>query len=303
MDAKSQEGYARLPEDLLQDLLSGVEDVVDTVTDYLGPALDARESLREALVDLDLVHSYTPVAPRTVCGVDGGFAVERTAAIDLMLSVAVGVEGLSADTTAWEGTQYQWWSRADEHDLESERLARGVMVAQELATLSSAPHALRILDGSHLTLVIQLNSALTVFSGALRAEAVRVWDELETVDALMNVAAHPSVVAMPKYDSSRTITDILGDALGQAIPGDDKYVLGLLLRQGEYVGPLKVPADPWSKLHLDARTSAEESIAKAFESAIEPFKQRSINYTYLQAHRPVARFSRGAQGVYGRGRC
>src|SRR5205823_5888616 len=145
------EGYARLPEDLLRDLLEGAETVVEQVAQLLAPALDRRDELRGALEDLNLVRQFVDVDPRTICGVDGGYAVERTAAIDLVLGVAVGVEGLSQDTTQWDGTQYQWWTYVSKHDLESERLGRGVMVAQELFTLTNAPHALRILDGSHLT--------------------------------------------------------------------------------------------------------------------------------------------------------
>ena len=52
-------------------------------------------------------------------------AVERTAAIDLVLGVAVGVEGLSQETTQWDGTQYEWRTHVSKHDLESERLGGG----------------------------------------------------------------------------------------------------------------------------------------------------------------------------------
>ncbi len=205
MNGDTREGYARLPEDLLRDLLEGAGSVVDQVTAFLGPALDGRDELRQALIDLELVRTFSAVEPQSVAGIDGGFAVERTAAVDLSLSVAVGVEGLSDSTTQWDSTQYQWWTRVSKHDVDAERLTRGVMIGQELAILRHAPHTWRILDGSHLTLVIQLNSALTAFSEDVRANAIKVWQDLETATALTEASNAKNIVAMPKYDSSRAI--------------------------------------------------------------------------------------------------
>jgi hypothetical protein len=277
----SYEGYARLPEDLLNDLLAEATQMVDRVEGMLSPAIEHRDQLRRTLDDEGLIQHVREVEPRTICGVDGGFAVERTAAVDMLLSVAVGVEGLAEGTTAWDSTQYQWWSRADPHDLDNERLCRGVMVAQELAILANAPHEIRILDGSHLTLVIQLNSALTAYSPEVRAEARRVWDKLQTVAALHEVCRSHTVVAMPKYDSSREITEKLEAIRGEQIPGDDKHLLTLLLDPGEYVRPQRVPEAPWSALHFNARPG-DEALGATLSKAIEPLKQRDLLFTYFK---------------------
>src|SRR5438132_823804 len=120
--ADSYEGYARLPEDLLNDLLKEAGPMVDRVNGMLSPAIQKRTQLRSTLREAGIIRRFREVEPKTICGVDGGFAVERTAAVDLLLSVAVGVEGLAEGTTPWGTTQYLWWSRADPHDLENERL-------------------------------------------------------------------------------------------------------------------------------------------------------------------------------------
>jgi len=276
------EGYARLPEDLLRDLLQGAGDVVGEVAAMLGPALDSRNELREALESLGLIQKFALTAVQTVAAVDGGFAVERTSAVDLSLSVAVGVEGLAEGTTTWDSTQYEWWTRVSQHDADSERLTRGVMVAQELAILAKAPHELLILDGSHLTLVIQLNTALTALSEDVREEAKRVWTRLNTTGALDRAAREPSIIAMPKYDSSTTVTRLLEAHIGRPIPGDDKYLLGLLLEAGELLTPQLVPAEPWSSLHFDARVAADEAIRDAFETAIDPMRKRELKFTYFK---------------------
>lgn len=282
MTNEVHEGYVRLPEDLLRDLLDGAEDLASQTMQMLEPALEQREQLRSAMNSLGLITTFQPHQTATIAGIDGGFAVERTSAVDISLSVAVGVEGLTGETTHWSGTQYEWWTRVSRHDLETERLARGVMVAQELAVLRDAPHGLRILDGSHLTPVIQLNTALTVQSEELRVEAQRVWERLHTVDALKSAATNVKVIAMPKYDSSRVICDRLARKLGMEIPGDDKYLLGLLLQPGELLLPQQVPEQPWASLHFNARSAADEKWSGDFEEAIEPLKQRVLKFTYFK---------------------
>lgn len=277
-----REGYARLPEDLLRDLLASADQVAESVLAILGPALDSREELRGALDSLGLIRRPADTGPVTVCGVDGGYAVERTAALDLALSIAVGVEGLCATTTAWESNQYRWWSRADKHQPDTERLARGLMVAQELAILRDAPHDLRVLDGSHLTLVIQLNSALSCFTDSIRRAAAEEWLILDTVEALRIASISPTIVAMPKYDSSRELTDRIQEAVGREIPGDDKHLMGLLLDPGEQTVPLRVPVDPWAKLHLSPGGSEVAELADEFYEVIAPLRNRAIDFWYFK---------------------
>lgn len=277
-----QEGYARLPEDLLFDLLGGSASLVEEVERLLGPNLDKQSQLREALEDLGLVRRLRHRETGTVSGIDGGFAIERTSSVDISLAVAVGVEGLSETTTYWGGTQYEWWTRVGNHDLEAERLCRGVMVAQELAILCSAPHTYRILDGSHLTPVIQLNSALTVRSDELLREARRLWDRLDTAHALATMASDPSIVAMPKYDSSRTIANSLQGHTGWDIPGDDKFLMSLLLREDEFIETRQVEAEPWEQLHFDSPSKEYEQIASSFEAAIDPLTDRELCFTYFK---------------------
>lgn len=280
---ESYEGYARLPEDLLNDLLGEADSMVNRVEEMLAPAIERRVELRNTMDAAGLIRRFNEVDPQSICGVDGGFAVERTAAVDMLLSVAVGVEGLAEGTTAWETMQYLWWARADHHNIENERLCRGVMNAQELAILAKAPHEVRILDGSHLTLVIQLNSALSAGSPEVRVEARRIWEQLDTVGALGEACRNGTIVAMPKYDSSRDITTQLEALRKEAIPGDDKHLLTLLLEPGEYVVPRRVP-EAWSLLHFSAGSDETEDkeVETKFTEAIEPLKAREILYTYFK---------------------
>ncbi len=276
------EGYARLPEDLLKDLLEGADTVVDEVVELLVPILDSRDDLRQELIDLGLIRSFQETEPESMAGVDGGYVVERTSAVDLSQVVAVGVEGLGPTTTIWDSTQYEWWTKVARHDVDADRLARGVMVACEIAILENAPHRFRVLDGSHLTLVIQLNSALSSQSQEIRREARRVWERLETVDGLGNVCSDVNVVAMPKFDSSQTISSRLSSRLGITLPADDKYLMGLVLEPGELLVPERVPDDPWGSLHFSAGSDSDKDIEEAFSQAIVPLKRRDLMFTYFK---------------------
>lgn len=272
-----EQGYARLPEDLLYGLLGEAGAITDSVTDMLESSVEHREELRRGLLDLGLLRRFNQTNTAPVAAIDGGFAIERTLAVDLLLSVAVGVEGLGA-ATQWGSNQYRWWAEALPHQIEADRLARGVMVAQEMAILADAPHALRILDGSHLTLVIQLNSALTTQLADIRARAKGQWADLGTIEALAEVSTDPSLIAMPKYDSSSEIAGLLSARTNRKIAGDDKYLLGVLLDGGELIEPQQVPAQPWSQLHFDARPG-DEAIAHGLDAAIEPLRQRRMLFT------------------------
>ena len=276
------EGYARLPEDLLRDMLEGAGDIVDEVSSLLGPIIDAREQLRNGLLELDLIRHYKEVDPCSIAGVDGGFAVERTSAIDLSLAVAVGVEGLGPTSPIWGSTQYEWWTKVSKHEVDSERLARGVMVASEISILNGATHRIRILDGSHLTLVIQLNSALSSQFSDIRNEAKRVWTAKNTPESLRSICNSVNIIAMPKYDSSQTIVNRLAGYLGLAVPGDDKFLMGLLLEPGELLVPQRVPVDPWRSLHFTAVTAEDEDLAEEFTDAILPLKRREVLFTYFK---------------------
>jgi hypothetical protein len=277
-----QEGYARLPEDLLHDLLGGSAPLVEEVERLLGSNLDKQSELRAALDDLGWVRRLRDRDKGTMSGIDGGFAIERTSSVDMSLAVAVGVEGLSETTAHWEGTQYEWWTRVSKHDLEAERLCRGVMVAQELAILRDAPHTYRILDGSHLTPVIQLNSALTVRSAELTDEAARVWERLGTIEALSGMSTDHRIVGMPKYDSSTYIAKELQRRVGFDVPGDDKLLMSLLLHPDEFIFPRRVLAEPWTQLHFDSASPKHEHIARALEEAIQPLRDLNLSFTYYK---------------------
>ncbi len=281
------EQYARLPEDLLAELLSAAPKIATQVKNLLGPALAMKDRLRQAAVDLDRIVDFSPRSNRTLCGVDGGFAVERTVAVDIALSVAVGVEGFAppGGSCAWDDNQYASAYQVLTHDIENERLARGAMVILELDVLADAPHEFRIYDGSHLTPVIQLNSALTSRSQAVTEFTAELGDKHAVRGAFAAFVTDPNIVGMPKYDSSRELCNILGAAIGERVPGDDKYLTSLILSGGQFTIPEQVPKRPWRLLHFTESGSAVGAaveLARDLDEALQPLQDRELFSLYFR---------------------
>ena len=277
--------YARLPADLLKELLQNAPEVAARVRALLEPALLQQGELRAAAHAADLIKTVDPATPLSLCAVDGGFAVERTIAVDIVMAVAVGVEGYASPgiTPSWPENQYDSFHQVMLHNMDNERLARASMIIQELGTLADAPHDIRIYDGSHLTPVIQMNSGLSSRSEPVNQATVRFGRRRGIVESFEAFAANPQIIAMPKYDSSNQIAQMLSSRLKNNIPGDDKYVTGLVLSGGEYTAPQRVESNPWSALHLTAAvgTYAEKSgLVGELNNAIRPLVERNLFYTY-----------------------
>ncbi|MFK0194233.1 DNA double-strand break repair nuclease NurA [Kitasatospora sp. NPDC090308] len=283
----SEDDYARLPEDLLAELLSVAPDVAETVDNLLGPALEMRDQLREAALDLGCIDWWHGGRPLTLAAVDGGFAVERTIAVDIALSVAVGVEGFAPEGRSWQwdDNQHSFAQHVLVHDGHNERLARAGMVIQELDVIADAPHELRIFDGSHLTPIIQLNSALASRSSDVRSRVLELANRHSLLDAFAAFASDPKIVAMPKYNSSRTLCEVLEGEVGKPVPGDDRYLTSLILEGGEFTVPERVPADPWRQLHIkqhDDATDEETALASQLQEALQPLRSRQLYVTYFR---------------------
>ncbi len=277
--------YARLPADLLAQLLDRAPDTAARVRSLLEPALLQQESLRDAAEALELCETAGASAPRSLCAVDGGFARERTIAVDIVMSVSVGVEGILPDghDSAWNDNQYDAFHDVLLHNEDNERLARGTMLTLELGTLADAPHHFRIYDGSHLTPIIQLNSAMSSRTYDVNDAFTTHAQAHGTLDSFRAFVENPHIIAMPKYDSSRHLADQLGDAIGQHIPGDDRYIAGLVLKAGEYTTPFKVSGPPWRDLHFTGApgTPAERSrLAANMNAAVAPLRAGELYFTY-----------------------
>lgn len=280
-------GYARLPEELLAELLADAPAIAQHVRTLLGPALRQRAELRRAAEDAGLIARITSGKTVSSCAVDGGFAVERTIAVDIVLAVAVGIEGFAppGELLVWDANQYRSYSTVLTHDMDNERLARATMTSMELFVLDSAPHAFHIFDGSHITPVIQLNSGFSSRSEAVVRESAKVARERLLPQTLLSFATDPQIVAMPKYDSSTVLCSLLESKSGMVVSGGDRYVAGLILQGGEYTVPSPVQGALWSELHLRASSAAsseDSDFVDLCEAQLEALQHHELYALYFR---------------------
>jgi len=322
MDNSSDTGYAYLPDELLATIMEDMPATVESATKLTG--LDntditaGRELLQnQALINVLDTGDYT----NSLIAVDGGLVVEKMTAMDLLLALAVGVEGLSEDpSTKWgkSNRQYISWQAALPHHEANARLTQGIMFLMEMSVLAGSEHEIRIMDGSHLTPVMKLNSMLSARDEGAGEEYIKALKEFlktkydkiipDIPDIVRSVFEDDRIIASTKYSSSRDVIDYYLNDLNLQI--DDKTFFTKALHESEYllpqpVGLSKREDELWGQLHINYNLVIEgvdkPHFEKLMSDAIAPLKTRNemkerqesnLYYTYFKPYEngPAYRF-------------
>lgn len=287
--------YAYLPDELLEDILEGTPAMSAEVQRIFEKIINQRARMRQALLDAGRVRRATDlenVPSPSVAAVDGGVVVEKSIGADMVLVVAVGVEGLTReDLRKWTGIQYSHWQQVLPHGGEdARRFGLGVMAALEMVIAAQAPHDIVIFDGSHLTPVIGLNSMLSLKLDGLGPVAASILTEYKVVTMLERMMSRSGIVAMVKYDASRELSLTWLSEFGTNF--DDRTVMTMLLEPDEYTQP--VPAgqtqrgrENWEKLHITIAYPDfpnKDETQQALERALAPVRKRRIYITYYKPY-------------------
>lgn len=161
----NESNYAYLPDELLVTIMEDMPETVDMAKKLTnlddGDVVKGRNLLiQHGLISIANAGSHT----NSLVAIDGGLVVEKMTGMDLLLAIAVGVEGLAEDPSVkWGADRRQFisWQAALPHHEANTRLVQGIMFLMELSVLSSSEHEIRIMDGSHLTPIMKLNSMLS----------------------------------------------------------------------------------------------------------------------------------------------
>lgn len=268
-DSKSKSSsYAYLPEDLLLNMLNDSPRVVDKLCEFINVNDEQKQAGREILEHLNLIRKLSTVEyTADLIAVDGANIVERMTGSDLLMSIAVGVEGITeipSEKWSQDGRQHYSWQEALPHHPANSRLTQGIMFLMELSILAKATHEFRIMDGSHITSIMKLNSLLSAKDEEFADQAyVNALSEFlqtnynkiipDIPDIIDEGFSHKGIIGLTKYSSSREILDsVLRDL---SIPGDDKTYFNLTLAENEYTAPLPVgqsqkERDQWNMIHI-----------------------------------------------------
>lgn len=286
---QNERNYAHLPDELLVRILDHTPETVAKMNRMFNiqeePINNAIKALREMGKTAKL--SATEYS-RSVIAADGGNILEKMTGSDLLLAVAVGVEGLTEDTaTSWgaEKNQYYQWQTVMSHNEANARLIQGVMFLMELSVLASAEYEIRIMDGAHFASIIKINSMLSAGeenAGEEYADALK--DFLRTTynkiipdipDIIHAAFNNDNIIALAKYSSSRDVLDSI--LRSHNITVDDKTFFSLALAQDEYLTPLSVGQSEEEKLSIwdDLRIKCNLNISE--QNILNEALKRSIN--------------------------
>jgi len=285
----STDDYAYLPDELLEKILDGTDEISEDVKSVYKNLVENREKLRGSLIQqgkVARVADLEPVPSPSVAAVDGGMAVEKSIGADTVLVAAVGVEGLvREDQRKWTGVQYSHWQKVLPHSGEAaSRFARGVMSALELEIAVQAPHDVIIFDGSHLTPIIGLNSMLSQNEPDLTPFCAKILSDHKAANNLSEFFQRTNLVAMVKYDSSNELSaSWLAD---EKVKLDDRTLTTMLLDPGEYTIPSLMALTPERKqqigdLHIivaDKKFPNRQSLNQDFETGLSFAKQIHVIY-------------------------
>lgn len=309
---KSPVNYAHLPDELIAKILDNVPITVDKMNKLFDIQDEPiRKGIEELKVKNLIEKNDTTEYSKSLIAVDGGVVLEKMTGTDILLAVAVGVEGLSEDSdSGWSknGNQYYQWQTVLAHDEANARLCQGVMFLMELSVLANAEHEIRIMDGTHFTPLIKINSLLSAkeesagpqYTQALKDFLKETYKKIipDIPDIIRAALQSDKIIAIAKYSSSRDIIDAF--LSNQEIKVDDRTFFSLGLNENEYLSPLPVGQSKeerekiWDDLHIrcNLNISERDELEKKLEEVVETLrtknnsgqKESELYFTYYKPY-------------------
>lgn len=287
--------YAHLPEELLGRILENVPATVEK----MNKLFDIQdEPIRKGIEELkrnDLIEiNYTQAFSESLIAVDGGVILEKMTGTDILLAVAVGVEGLTTDSSSgWSSdkNQFHQWQTVLPHDEANARLAQGTMFLMELSVLANSSHEIRIMDGTHFTPILKINSLLSAkeenageqYASSLKEFLKVTYEKIipDIPDIVEAAMQNEHIVAIAKYSSSRDIIDSRLSKFG--INVDDKTFFSLGLAEDEFLVPMSVGQSEeergkiWNDLHIKCNLDIPERapLNIALAKSINPLRTQT----------------------------
>ncbi len=293
--AGAKRPFADLPAGLVEEVLAGATQVGAHLLGDFTRIKQEKAGLRKKLDDARLIahESDLPSPPiPTTCATDGSYAIERLLAADLAAAAAVAVEGLvpPSETRYWDAPHYRTFVRSEIHDDGTPTVLRAVMLGRELELAVGAPHDLVLLDMTLSLPVIYFNQAFAKANEIHRKlgdDSVACVDEfqrhgLEFIkhyhEILQCSRSDKAFAGLPKYATRREI----GEKAGWPSHHDDRSLLTMLLRPGEFTRPQSM-LDSDFHLHTPGATVEESNTLKSIADEIIT-ALKSIKVVYYRPH-------------------
>ncbi len=294
-ESSNQRTYAHLPEELLSKILENIPATVDKMNRMFDIQDEPIQKGIEILRKKELIqNNNTEDFLTSLIAVDGSVVLEKMTGTDILLAVAVGVEGLTEDLNSEWGinkNQYYQWQTVLAHDEANPRLCQGIMFLMELSVLASDDHEIRIMDGTHFTPILKINSLLSAaeesagpqYIQALKDFLKETYNKIipDIPDIVNSALQNEKIIAIAKYSSSRDVIDKY--LKNEGITVDDKTFFSLGLTENEFLCPLSVGQSAeerdkvWNDLHIrcNLRIPEQSALNIAFEKAVNPLRTKN----------------------------
>lgn len=252
--------FSDLPAALVQEIIKKSQELgVQVVAGFEELRLN-RQKFREQLSSARVIkreNNLPNIPTPTSCGVDGAYGVERLLAFDLVVTVAVAMEGLTppSEPRYWADPRYDSHVSIEPHSSDTENVLRGLMMGMEYSLATQAPHDVIFLDGSLTTAFIYLNQALSkidAMNEKYTNTATILLDKIENIlhnylTVLKSERSDRCYVAVPKYTTKKEF----GKKFNWSDSYDDRAMLTDLLEAGEYTEPQPLDLSEQNEWHIN----------------------------------------------------
>lgn len=292
LDAPAATPPAAGDDGMLERLLFDAPHLAAAAHRLLHPVAQARRDLRARLLDDGGIIPIGPPAVRQpMAAVDGGSVRKALYAADLLMAVAASADGLYGPHPDHPCVS-DHWAAVLPYNTDNGALLSGAMAALEIRTLARLTHPVRILDGSHVTPLISVATAMMARHPQAVEAAMGFCDDtlLGAVEELCNPASrtHPcEIVALPKADSATVYGDAFNHRYGLRLGVGDKVLAAQILEPGEMLTPRA--ATELGTLNITAHEDHEDRqrrLALHFNQATGMLKhaasERRMLVTYLK---------------------
>jgi len=289
--------FGDLPQALVERLVAQGDNLGQAVTTSLERIKALREEVRNRLQAgglLKRIDDLPIVPPPTTCGVDGAFGAEPLIGYDLVVVAGLATEGLTppSERRHWAEPHFSHFINMEPHREENRSYARALMITFELEQAAKAPHDVVFLDGSFVTPITALHQALSQSglasqlqegNGSALPSALVERASLAVQHYYLILSSQRTDrvwVSVPKYTTKREI----GNQLAIAERFDDRALCTLILRPGEFIGPVSMERPSgtgWQGYFLTPKFLDDE--AKKAKVEVERLLKESIHVLYFRA--------------------
>lgn len=294
--SNEKEYFGDLPQALVEELVAKSDKLGEVVVRSLQHVNELRESIRKRLEDerlLQRLEDLPRVEEPTTCGVDGACVVESLLGYDIVAAVGLATEGLTppSERRFWSDPHFYSFINIEPHRQENRSYARALMITYELEQATKAPHDVVFLDGSFTTPITALHQALSQDGVEHQREDNNLPSQLteRASEAVINYCNILTMdysghlfVSVPKYTTKRELSEYLG--LSQQL--DDRALCTLILKPGEFVGPIPLGqpsknGSGWSGYFLTEKFLNQSALAA--KEKVEQALSQNIQVIYFKA--------------------